>query len=1348
MANLVCFGEFMTDGEEQAAHVLAERLPEDWYVICNKTFVRNKRSWEIDDIIVGHRHVFVVDVKSIRGIIAGDEETWVLPNGESTPSPLSKVDQLARMVAGYLKEGLPRREGVAGHFVTGLILLTEDTDLRIVDQRRNAQVIRLSEGVNAFVEYDRSHSSPIKPSDREYILERLRALKDGERIPRKINAYTVIERLEDGPHYFSVLAEHKLGGPDSTRRLKVYKLSDWTRKRDHAQQKKLILRDWESLTKLQGVQCVAHTDTPFYWNEEQFLVVPYLIPPGKNVRALQVKGTQLPPAQVVKIAIAILQRLKEIHTAGVLHRNLSPNCIYVTNETSDNPDVSFADFDFARVPESETIAPVAAELLDAGNPYVAPECKVGLEFATAASDVYSVGVILYELLSGTRAADYLQEDGSLVLPDFPTHDSLLPDGFVENAALAISDMTHPAVERRAGGTEEALKWLEQALSALGEDDSSVDAPPPPGVGELIDKRYEVKRILGSGATATSLLVDDTFTGGLYVLKRIHRPEWADNLARAEFAALDHMDPHPGLMRVYEACPAEKSYQLKSEYVEGDTLDELRAEFPWSVERAVDFARRLLDAIGHLERQGVYHRDISLRNIIMGKSGPKLIDFGLARQAMEAGNSMVGTLLFRAPEVDRNEGWHKTSDLYGAAVILYWVFTGIAPFRTDAFPIEKGEIVQPGPETEDRLGQKWFEVFRKALSPDPSGRFQSAQEFFDAIARAVAEARDQLAFEGDRCINDWVESVQSVYRNCRHGNLENRGIDSEFAEETYVPTRLDSDLLPAIVKDRRFIGVFLTGNPGDGKTAFLEQVRGGLEDRGARKQYYNPNGWSYELKGHTYSANYDASESHSGTSANDLLRALFKPLGGPSRPPDGFSHTILVAINDGRLRDFFYFNQDFQWLGKQLHRILEHTEEEHDTRLLVIDLKERSLVDADFGEPSADCLFEKLLLSFLNDKKWKPCSKCRARAVCPIKFNVDTLGDSTSGGVVRARLKSLFQAVHARRRKHITIRDFRSALSYILVGIETCEEIHVALDRGEAPLEWAHSLFWNAAFNPANEPDDLLEEIAILDPALVSSPRLERFFHYHRLPHEFSDIEGIMLKLERRSPHPVRRISYDSFGRDWYPQMKRRFFFEVVDTEEALQSTNLGGWNEVYPYRHLDRYLNVLRGEEDLTEVLRDLCEGISHSDGIVDPAVHGGYLCVRTNHSDREELTVFKRFPLDHFNSRLLTGTSGEWVETLPLTLRLEWAAGGDPYLDVGLDLFEFLMRLREGYRPDAPEQQPLVIDLALFKARLLSLETTELVLMEAGRRLHRVTQIEGSVKREDLSSILSEGGENAQITA
>ena len=98
-------------------------------------------------------------------------------------------------------------------------------------------------------------------------------------------------------------------------------------------------------------------------------------------------------------------------------------------------------------------------------------------------------------------------------------------------------------------------------------------------------------------------------------------------------------------------------------------------------------------------------------------------------------------------------------------------------------------------------------------------------------------------------------------------------------------------------------VFLTGNPGDGKTAFLEQVQRELRARQAHRQgESDASGWEWDDAGHIFRSCYDASESHEGQSADEQLIQKLQGLEGKQTPEGPL--TVLVAINDGRLVDFF------------------------------------------------------------------------------------------------------------------------------------------------------------------------------------------------------------------------------------------------------------------------------------------------------------------------------------------------------------------------------------------------------------------------------------------------------------
>jgi hypothetical protein len=107
MAELIRMGSFITPSEEHAAQVLRE-LPERWLVICNKELVSpNVTTYEVDFIVVGDHTVFVIDEKSWRGSIRGNENRWILSGSESRRSPLYKVNHVARQLAGLLRGRIP-----------------------------------------------------------------------------------------------------------------------------------------------------------------------------------------------------------------------------------------------------------------------------------------------------------------------------------------------------------------------------------------------------------------------------------------------------------------------------------------------------------------------------------------------------------------------------------------------------------------------------------------------------------------------------------------------------------------------------------------------------------------------------------------------------------------------------------------------------------------------------------------------------------------------------------------------------------------------------------------------------------------------------------------------------------------------------------------------------------------------------------------------------------------------------------------------------------------------------------------------------------------------------------------
>ncbi|MCK5716927.1 MAG: hypothetical protein KAH77_05505, partial [Thiomargarita sp.] len=338
-------------------------------------------------------------------------------------------------------------------------------------------------------------------------------------------------------------------------------------------------------------------------------------------------------------------------------------------------------------------------------------------------------------------------------------------------------------------------------------------------------------------------------------------------------------------------------------------------------------------------------------------------------------------------------------------------------------------------------------------------------------------------------NEWVNNLLRLYQHSLIGNKENRGLESEFAHDTYIPTRLDTKLIDAIVAHEYSI-VFLTGNPGDGKTAFLEKVYDKFKSRElkAMTKIKDAAGWVVTYRNITYAACYDASESYQEQSADDRLKILFSPFKGDVKPNN---YVVLMAINDGKLHSFFHLpaiQQDFPWLSQTvIHKAFKTENGVKDKSIEIVNLKERTLIDLELGPEhnTESSLFDKLLLLFTDKQHWEICHTCASQSDCPIFANARALGFSDTAQQSRTRLKTFFAISHLRRHRHNTMRDVRSALSFIITGNWNCQSVH---DNIGVPVALQEKRYFNSIFSAK---DDTLQEFIELDPARIALSQLDR-----------------------------------------------------------------------------------------------------------------------------------------------------------------------------------------------------------------------------------------------------------------
>jgi beta-lactam-binding protein with PASTA domain len=267
---------------------------------------------------------------------------------------------------------------------------------------------------------------------------------------------------------------------------------------------------------------------------------------------------------------------------------------------------------------------------------------------------------------------------------------------------------------------------------------------------LVDSRYRIVRRIGSGGMADVYSAEDTHLGRQVALKVLHRrfaqdQEFVERFRREASAAAGLQ--HPNVVNVFDRGRHDGTYYIAMEHLPGRTLKEIvEAEAPLAQERVVDFGLQILQAAGFAHRHGVIHRDFKPHNVIVDDHAhAKVTDFGIARAGaseMTETGSIMGTAQYLSPEQAQGHAVTATSDLYSIGVMLYEMLAGRLPFEGEsAVSIALKHLSEPPtpisqirPDVHPALES----VVMAALAKDPARRWQTAEDFGEALAAAGAQ----------------------------------------------------------------------------------------------------------------------------------------------------------------------------------------------------------------------------------------------------------------------------------------------------------------------------------------------------------------------------------------------------------------------------------------------------------------------------------------------------------------------------------------------------------------------------------------------------------------------------------
>lgn len=247
-------------------------------------------------------------------------------------------------------------------------------------------------------------------------------------------------------------------------------------------------------------------------------------------------------------------------------------------------------------------------------------------------------------------------------------------------------------------------------TALASGRSGASTPRGPhghAVGDIIDGRFEILDKVGEGGFSQVYRVLDNVENKERALK-LYGSAAGFEAARREIDALREVR-HPNVVEVFWAGQSNAGdWYLITEYVAGDSLEEFVDGPRFLRDReAADVALDLLDALAafHPDEtgRGLIHRDIKPKNVILTRTGAKLLDFNIASRAGDPVHTQSGTPPYQAPDADLSR-WDVSTDLFAVGVVLYQLLcNGHHPYP-NAIPVPDGLVTDP-------------RAFRSDLDPD-------------------------------------------------------------------------------------------------------------------------------------------------------------------------------------------------------------------------------------------------------------------------------------------------------------------------------------------------------------------------------------------------------------------------------------------------------------------------------------------------------------------------------------------------------------------------------------------------------------------------------------------------------
>jgi serine/threonine protein kinase len=1356
------FESVVNAGEKRLLEFLELNLPDEYFLIPNieitSTNPRNNRTqvWEYDLIVVAPHAIYNIENKDWKGRIEGDDNYWYI-NDRQKPNPLKTGRQKTAILASKLKEN-EFKWGKA--WVQNMVTLSyPNSDPPYLLQEAGNLTFELNEELIRYITSPHSVGTVennivgIQKKITDFLIGKQNQKSAKEK--REVEGYEIIEVLQLETNFTEFLVKPKGVTSSIRKRVKEYSLQvNGLSSKELKHHEEVIKNQYKALHKIKAKPFILNVE--FKIDEENHLF--YEISDFLDENSLRTEARQRTFTFNEKINIIhnVMAALKEAHKENIFHRDINPDNIYMSSGYA-----YLGNFGKSYFTDHDEQGYTVMATLNESNTTAYHPLELTVGDASRASDVYSLGVLIYWLFTEKEPIKTPYEldkmGGKLT-------DDLLPSSVNPALPKWLDGLCHKTIlvddTQRVDSIEELEKTINESLqeeeskslppdSQSKKQDNDID-PQELKEGDRIGNEYTIYKVLGRGGYSRVFKVKHGIQGKDYALKLFHE---SVNVATVidEYKALVELEHSNIIKFVWNGETPNGQFYTLMEYLEGENLSTYtRTDARLPIHRVYQMATNILSALAEMQSQAktILHRDIKPQNIIWdNKKRFVLIDFNVASLS-EDNKDFVGTNPYLAPDLiteNYKVNWDRSADTFALGITLYELVCKQYPWAPQKTPLISKAPNDPR-TIEPRLSDLFAEFLLKAIKTNNTQRFQNAQAMLDALNSIGPDnilSEQTIPEESGESIdlagNDFIDYINSLFSQSKHGNSGTRisADSSKFDQLTYSQTKLDKRLIQDVFDDR-FKLLIITGNAGDGKTAFIRKIEehNNVKDL---ERYDNKNGARFKINGVVFESNYDGSQDEDGRANDDVLKAFFKPFANIAD-----YHSVkegrIIAVNEGRLMEFLNTSKDHQHLANIIEEYFyQEASSSLPDGLMIINLNLRSVVASNDTTPS---LFRQQIKALTKKALWKKCETCTQTNLCFIKYNLDTFNDNAVGDSIISRMEWLLRTASLKRELHITMRDLRSFIAFTLTRDYCCEDIEGLIQSFENSPEKYWQLFYFNITNPdksdGGKQDRLIKLLRETDIGEVALPDMDRnlFFGKHlesnylefgerklSLLEQFNNYK-IQVPAHEQTPEVIERI------KEIQKVFIRHQYFEGKSELIKLQNGGSSNNDEVpsfllrLPYHSVFKFVNVLNQGDIGDSIKLSISRAISLNEGLDTPSIYNWHLALSSTEIKDPFSKSFRLFELDDFELFVnktdhLTG----YLEYEPDSLLFRHKTEKHIKLTISLDLYEMLYFIQQGFSPSLNDLRGKYVELIIFKNLLENLNYEEVVVTKDNIEFFKISK-------------------------